>query len=788
MSVPLVSDAPPFPAPAGVRPNVLAMPSSTVARFVLLIGALLSSGLFVGTWVHNRTAAGDVWLARVIECERLRPTVPLKASAEEILAAQQSVLRCSEGAQQKLAWFALGGVALTLVAAGVLLAIVPMIIVRRRALRPLGPQLAAASERVAALAAEDGLRRAPDTMVGSSKLRDAFSFGLPGRYAVALPPAVAVRSTGAAFDPLVRHELAHVARRDVLIAWSARALWYVLVTLLALPVIVGLARADVSILPSYAWRAALFLGAAILASAGILRSREYDADLDSAQTSPRREALGTLLSTSGRGATTGWRRLVALHPDPSERVTMLENPGLLARPSAVDAAIAGFLASVTLPLLASVFATVPSLTVWVYAVPAVLVGPLMGATVGLALWRLAVVEMATGTARLPAAARRVAAGIFAGFLVGQPASLAAVGSDTITGTRSPLLPLVGALALGGTTFVVAGLGRIAADRSKHLSARGYTTTAIFLSSTLFAFVLWAATMLTSTLDLGGWALTTLTVVTLLTQPVAVAVVAALAVAVLVLLAVRPDDAPPTWVIEGDPPASMAPDGRSRGLLDATAVALAAGIAAALCILAFRLVAGPATTFEQQTQRFDAYVWVFAGAGLAAGLSLIGLHGLRGAGAGITAVALASGTAALGFVLINVAFGGNLTLEFVGAILGRGLPFGLLLFALASLLASLPFPDARGRRPLWLLVVVAALLGGMAATGAIAARDTISPLQQTTTEKLSAHDYVSSYAPTVVASLSSLHQAAAAIDTAVQLSPSERARRIRAELVAPLNVR
>ena len=786
MAGPLVSDAPAPPAPVDVRLDVLALPSPTVARFVLLLGALLSSGLFVGTWVHNQTAVGDDWLARVAECERQRPSVPSGAGADAILAAQQSVLQCVEGAQQRLAWFALGGVALTLVAAGVVLAVVPRFIVRRRALRLAGPKLAAASERVAALAEEGGLRRSPDTMVGTSKLHDAFSFGLPGHYAVALPPAVAVRSTGVAFESLVRHELAHVARRDVLIAWSARALWYVLIALLALPVVVALARADLSILPSYVWRAALLMVAAMLASAGILRSREFDADLGSARTAARRDALSTLLGTSGRAASTGWRRVVALHPDPSERVRMLGDPARLARASGVDAAIAGFLAAVTLPLLVSVFATVPSLTSWAYAVPAALVGPLMGATVGLSLWRLAVVELAQATSGLGGAARRMAAGVIAGFLVGQVASLAAVGSDTVTGTRSPLLPLLGALALGGTTVVVAGLGRVAADRSRHLSARGYTTLAIALSATVFAFVLWAATLLSSTLDLGGGRLAALTSVTLLTQPLAVTVVAVLAAVILALVAIRPAETAPAWAFEGEAPVVPKQDRHSVGLREVSVVGLVSGVAAALSILAFRLVAGPATTFEEQTQRFDAYVWLFAGAGVAAGLSLIVLHGLRGAGAGVTAGALASCVAALGFVVINAGFGGDVTLDFVGGVVGPGLPLGLVLFVLVSLLAALPIPDARGRRPVVVLVAVAALLGGLAATAAIVNRDTISPLQPSAPAGLSTHDYVTTYAPTVAAMVSGIDQAAVAIDADHQLSPTERAQRIRVDLVAPLD--
>jgi Zn-dependent protease with chaperone function len=546
MTVELVDDT--AATPPRARPRVLAMPSPTVSRFALLVAALITSGLFVGTSVHNQTAVGDDWLARVIECESLRPEVAPGAPVEEIIRAQEVVDRCLEAPQLRLVWFALGGTAVAIAGAIVLLTLLPRIIVRRRALRPAGARLEAASTRVSALASELGVAHAPATMVGSSRLRDAFSFGLPGRYVVALPPALAVRSTGSAFEPLVRHELAHVSRRDVVIGWAAASLWPVTAALLLVPVLLAVVGGDLSVLPSYSWRAALLLAVTLVASAGILRSREYDADLGSASTPGRQGALIAVLRASGRTQPGGWRRLVRLHPDPAERVDVLRDPAPAARPSAVDAAVAGFLAAVTLPLLIAVLATVPSLTASAYAVPAALVGPVLGVTVGLALWRSAVVDAVCATRTTLAAAGRVVGAVFTGSLLGQVASLAAVGTGTTTGSRTWTPVVLFAVALAGTTAVVGWLGVAAAGRAWALSARAYAAVAVVGSGLMFAFVLWVVTTLTHALDLGGWWLTGMVAVDLLTGPVAVAVILLVVLAVVVLLATS-IRTPPGWAVE-----------------------------------------------------------------------------------------------------------------------------------------------------------------------------------------------------------------------------------------------
>lgn len=772
------------------RPQILAVPSPTISRFLLLVAALLSSGLFVGTWIHNQSAVGDDWLERLRECESRRPPLAADAGTAELLRAEEWFLRCAQPAQETLAWYALFGVGLTIVAGVAILAVVPVVIRRRRELRPLGPRLESASSGLAAIARDTGLRRSPRAMIGSSKLRDAFSYGFPGHYAIALPPALVVRSTGPAFDPIVRHEVAHIARHDVLIAWSARAFWIAVAVLLAAPVLVAIVQGDVSLLPSYLWRAALLVGVTLVASAGILRAREYDADVSSATTEHRRAALRALLGTSARAAPRVWGRALARHPSAADRSAVLENPALLARPSWVDAALAAFLASVVMPLLVSVFATVPSITAWAYSVPAILVGPLMGATVGLSLWRVAIVDrVITESSSIAPAARRLFAGVFVGYLLGGFASLAEVGSVITITTRIPIV-LLDAVLVAGATFLAAGVAVLAGSRAAHFSARTYTAGAIALSGIVFAFVLWASTTVTRSWDLAGWSLARRVILDVLTQAPAASVVLVLGAAVLALLALRSSPSPPAWAVDertpalperaAAAPAPPAPPALRTVLL----LGMATGAAAALVILVFRAAVGPAEGFDEQVQRYEAYTWVFAGAGAATAVSLLLFHGITGAGAGLLAAPVASVTSALGFIAMNTFYGGAVSLGFIEGVVRPGVVLGALLLVLVSVIAVLPLPRASHARPV-LVILVAAVVGALVAGGTLALRDAVSPLPAVDTDAMAVEEYVTGYAPLVDLRLSELDQTVASISADTTSTSVETAGRIRAEIVSPL---
>ncbi|TMR10019.1 hypothetical protein ETD85_60910, partial [Nonomuraea zeae] len=414
-----------------VRPFALAYPSPTASRFVLLLAALLSAGAFVGGWLHEqlhddwisvaarcdaeaaRTAAGLTPVERRALLPRPESLVPpgstgpaepgpIELGRYELAGAHQVLLeRCLMPSARRTAGFALGGVALAAAAGLAVLFLAPVVIERRRRLRPLGPMVPQAAERVAVLAAEAGLARVPEVFLGPATLRDGYGFGRPGRYRIVLPQAVAVRwRKGELFDPLVRHELAHVAHRDVALAWLARSVGYVLAPLLVLPVVVMLLAADRSLLPGYAWRVLLLAVTALLVSRSLLRSREHDADLRAARAGGGPAAFTAILARArDQDASPWYRRLPAYHPSPARRRAVLERPELAVDVTFLDGFSAAFLAALTVPLVVGGLTgvlTTTGRTDLAFLVPAVLTGLLLGGSAGLGLWRAALVRRAAG--------------------------------------------------------------------------------------------------------------------------------------------------------------------------------------------------------------------------------------------------------------------------------------------------------------------------------------------------------------------------------------------------------
>src|SRR5687767_12631643 len=262
------------------RPDVLAYPSPTTSRFLVFLATLIAAGAFIGNWLHTEVR-GDEWLAELAACASgTSPGGTLDAVLEQT-AAQG---RCSASAERERALFSVAGAGFAAAGGVLLLFLVPGLVERRRRLRELTPALAQAAGRAREIAQEVGVRRAPTLMIGPTTLRDAFTYGTPRHYRVALPPAAVVRwRDPRLFDPVMRHELAHLRHHDVPLAWLARSVWWVLAPLLLLPVVVGLAEGDLSLLPGYLWRAVVLAALVQVVSSSLLRSREHDADLRAAQ-------------------------------------------------------------------------------------------------------------------------------------------------------------------------------------------------------------------------------------------------------------------------------------------------------------------------------------------------------------------------------------------------------------------------------------------------------------------------------------------------------------------------
>ena len=677
------------PAPERARVNIQAFAAPTTTRYLAFLAALLSAGVFVGWWGFNQTQ-GRHWVQDVVSCAEQAQQARISSSPVQAELTREAMeAQCRRAVDLRLAAYEAGGAGAVGAGALVVVYLAPVMVRRRRRLRELGPPLQEAGGRLAELAAEAGIRRMPRIERGPASQRDAFSYGAPGRPRVVLPPAVAVRwRDRELFDPLVRHELAHVRHRDVALAWLARSVWYALAPLLILPVVVSLLSSDHSILADLLWRAALLAVTVLLVSAALLRSREYDADLRAAQVAGETRLLTALLRRSTGGADRNpLRQLVARHPTPDQRILVLQDPERAADVTFLDGFSSAFLAGLLFPLVSTVVLvmfTSSGRADLGDSVAALVAGPLLGGSVGVGLWRAAAAGRIARTGRQVGP---VALGVAAGLLLGQLASLAGTGSGGAGGLDHPaLLAVPGALG-AGATVLSAGLAQLGTDAVARLHRRVAMVAIVVIDGLVFASALWIGSTLQFVLDNSGLALARAWLVTLLpSASLVIGTVAVLALSAGWALWARTSRATtPAWLIEGGNPPGWSSGGiRARQWIT---VALGCGIAAEGCLVAFRFIAGPAASFGIQAQRYYLYIWVAAAAGGVCTLVLCRLDRARGAGLACLAAPLATLTAVAGFLAVNTALGGNLSVHFVVTVAQAPLALGLL-FGLAAALAGL----------------------------------------------------------------------------------------------------
>jgi hypothetical protein len=635
-------------APPRLHP--LSYPPPTAAQSLVLVIALVACGFVLGTWTHN-TFLGEDWGRQVAHCLARSPT-------GDLLADHAAYGRCMAAVEGRRALFALGGGLLTLSVGVAVLYAQPRRISRSRGLRPLPPALADTGLRIEELA-HDAAVPVPLVLRGPSSQRDAFTFGVPGRYAVALPPAVAVRPHHAAqFDPRIRHELAHLAHHDVAFTWLARSVWFGLVPVMLIPVAVSTARGDLSAVVDYTARSLVLMLVVRLAGDALLRTREFDADLASAPDADRRAALRSVLAGAPPGQPPrGLRALTTQHPTPAARVAVLDDPVLVTRPAVVATLVTAFLAATAAPILRAALA--PALdatgTVDLSALAAaLLVGALLGQAVGLGLWRAEVFGRAAGRSVRPAPA---ALAVGAGLVLGHLLNLARVVSGTgASGAENPAGLLVLFLAGAGGTAVVAGLARLGADTAPRTpTARRHWVAALAVGTLVYAATVWLGLVVVDALDLLGWQLTLAALLASPVPPVIVVVALVAAAAIGPMLRRRSGLPWPRWVVaEGPPPVCALSRAPSPGL--ALLVALASAALAITVVAAYRLPFGTGGSGAELDIRLTADAVVAALAGAATTLGLGVGHGMAGLAIGLAVGPLATLMAGAGLSVLGVALG------------------------------------------------------------------------------------------------------------------------------------
>jgi hypothetical protein len=791
------------------RADTLAYPSPTTARFVLLVLALLAGGLYIGTWVYNLLVGAD-WFEEAARCLASAP------AGAGPLEQQQANEACMASVERRRAGYAFAGGAATLAAGLLTLALVPAVIERRRGLRPLPQAMAATRTRADELAREAGLRRPPELMLGRSSQRDAFSYGFPGRYRIALPPKAALRPRDAAiFDPLLRHELAHIAHHDVALAWLARSVWWAFVPLLLVPVVLSTAQQDLSVTFDYVWRATVVLVTVRLVADALLRVREHDADLAAGRGEDNRQRLRAILSAIRSRRPHDERRsfmrtLRAQHPTATRRLEVLDDPTSAVHPTPLDALTASFLAATAAPLIESTASTALTASGRITlsgVIAAAVSGSLLGVAVGLGMWRAALYHRLSGR---PLRLAPVALSVGAGLVLGRALSLGQVGTASGLGADHPGVLVVPALAGVGATAVVTGLALLWADAAPRMpSARRHWLPALLTSGMVFAAAVWTSEAMANTLDYGGVAFAALALVA--DDPswltLSTAVVVALAAAVPLALR-RPGLAAPSWTLEaGGRPLWPVP--RRPGLPQGLALGILTGAAGTATYVGFRTWYGAAGSAGETEARVFAYI-LLAGLVAAAAVAAAGLlQGSRGAATALVAAPTSVLTTALGFAVLNVALGGTLTSDFARPLVLRPLSITLMLallgagtaLVLPSVRSAPDLPAAspgahresssasgiRGRASgtaVLAVVLSVALAGGALSLrhGVATADRAVATRNAVLEERLLAQAYVDDVVVPMANRFEALGQRALAIDADRSLAPRARGRQIRTEVL------
>jgi Zn-dependent protease with chaperone function len=654
----LPTAATPPAAPPRPRPDLLAHPSPTTGRFLLLIGALLSAGLLVGNMAHN-ALLGRSWNRAILACfNEAQAAVPLVVDLDTQIAYQEVLNECMAPAELTRALTGVGGAAAIAVLALGVVVVIPVWLRRRYRLRPAGERLAGAVTRVAELAAETGLRRPPRLLVGPAGQRDAFVFGPPGMYRIVLPTALVVRWRNAElFDPVVRHELAHVRRHDVPLAWLATAVWVAAAPMLLLPVVLDLVRLDLSLLVPYLWRAAVVLAVVWLIRRQALRSREHDADLHAARQGGDWRPVAAILDTS-RPVPRLWRRLISYHPTNAQRVRALADPGRLRGVSLVDGLAAAFLTGVLLPPVLNVLQvafTGSSLYSWAPHLSAALVGPVAGLAVGVGLWRQALIDHVTGARTWPGG---VLLGVVVGLVVGQTIQLDNLG----VGGGLPVTDMwVGAAVGAAAVLLSAGTGWLWADASARVpGGRRSWWLGVLVNALIFGIALWALQWMPVQIEAlkatglaGGDAAIYFG---RLVGPVVYLAAVPVLVSVAALLWRRADRPLPAWLVEAPTPGPALDwtwaAARRPGLLAVLLAGAVPGLFGAMATLVHRLTVGAPTDDADRVNRY--LIWLTVGTLVALTVSFVTVVVVprSGAALGLVTGVTAAAVAALGMTALN----------------------------------------------------------------------------------------------------------------------------------------
>lgn len=438
------------------RLNPFVFPSDTTFRFALLVTAVLGASLYVWNWIFFAVRDPSDQIAQFSACLERSPVSVGASDVASFTAASNDFSACLEAANRDTVWWMLGGTAGLVLVALALVVAAPHWIERQRRLVPLSEEDApTVLARLRALVREAGLEDHEPRFVWNplDPTPTGLAYGHAGRYSVALTGGLVTRQVTdpAAFDAVVRHELAHIRNRDVDTTYTTLAIWYAFLVAAVAPFVLTLLDEGAETIGRVSWRLVALALLVYLTRNAVLRSREVYADVRASVADGREGGLRRLLAGLPKPSH-GWAaRLRQLHPDPTIRLAALEDTRPLFRFGPLVAFGSGVAATIAYENVVTLVSFVVRDPIDMRFLAALAFAPFAVGIVGFGIWRATFAATAEGRPGIPTL--RLGLALAAGFLLGPELSLAqtvSTGDDALLTSvlKGEDLLWAGALVLG----------------------------------------------------------------------------------------------------------------------------------------------------------------------------------------------------------------------------------------------------------------------------------------------------------------------------------------------------
>ncbi len=485
--------------PLAPRLNPFVFPSDTTFRFLLLLVAVLGANLYIWNWLHSAVGVNSGDYARtLLACRVEDESVFTGSDVDAAVAASDALNACYRDANSALPWWMLGGTALLLAVAALILFLLPRWIERRRHLKPLTRSDApAVVDELSALAREAELGEEPRWLWNPlDPSPTGLAFGRPGNHAIALNGGLVTRQFAdpPAFRAVVRHELAHLRNHDVDLTYATISLWYAFLLVGVLPFAVTVLDEPVGDIFALGWRLLALALLVYLTRNAVLRAREVYADVRASVPDGEEGALRRILGGLPQKSTSLWRRLWRVHPDGQTRLSIVNDTrrlfplGLLV---AFGTGIATTVAFESMVRLLVLYVTDP---IDVNFLAALVFAPLAMGAVGIGIWRGSWARLAE--AHAPPPTWPLALAFAAGLLLGPEFALERIVPQdidaTLLGGLPGSIPWIAALIVG-LVLLLAWVGASGEAWMRALAATSRPTRVnalglIFASGVLAIFV------------------------------------------------------------------------------------------------------------------------------------------------------------------------------------------------------------------------------------------------------------------------------------------------------------